>query len=257
MAGLTRKQDGYGAAIWDYLQGRGGYEIIERDDGFFGPSSGPPAYFAAFKDWPKPQKRGIRLARGRVLDIGCGAGRVGLYLQEKGLKVTGIDISPLAIRTCRARGLKDARVMGIGELPGGLGTFDTIVLYGNNFGLFGTPERAKRLLRRFHGMTGPRARIIAESNDVHPRRGVRPTVAQGEMRCHLAYQKNNRKRGRLPGQLRIRVRYLRYVTPWFDYLLVSKGEMAKIVAGTGWQIARTFDAGTSIYVAVLEKGEGG
>ena len=36
----------------------------------------------------------MRMVRGRVLDIGCGAGRFALYLQGKGLDVTGIDLAP-------------------------------------------------------------------------------------------------------------------------------------------------------------------
>ena len=37
------------------------------------------------------------------------------------------------------------------------------------------------------------------------------------------------------GQVRIRIRYKDYATPWFDYLLVSKKELAEILDGTGWQ----------------------
>lgn len=233
MGGLTKQQDAYGAAMWDYFRGQGGYEIVERDDGFFGPSSGPASYVAEYKDWPAHQKQAIGLARGRILDIGCGCGRVALHLQNKDLRAVGIDISPLAIKVCKARGLKHAKVMSITGLPGRLCTFDTIVMYGNNFGLFGSAKRARRLLRVMHRMTSPQARIIAESNDPAPPKGITPTSAKAAMKCHMEYQAFNRRRGRLPGQLHIRIRYLRSVTPWFDYLLVSKDEMRQIVAGTG------------------------
>jgi len=59
------------------------YEIIERDDGFIISSGGASTYFAEFKDWPKIQKQAIKLAKGKILDIGAGAGRVSLYLQKK------------------------------------------------------------------------------------------------------------------------------------------------------------------------------
>jgi len=255
MAGLTKQQDAYGAALWDYYRGQGGYEIIERDDGFFGLSSGPPSYLAEYKDWPAHQRRAIRLVRGRVLDVGCGGGRVALHLQQRGLDVTAIDISPLAIRVCRERGVRKVRVMSITQITGRLGTFDTIVMYGNNFGLFGSQARARRLLRQFHRLTSANARIIAESNDVYLPKGVTPASATPAMRCHLACQALNRRRGRLPGQVRIRVRYLRSVTPWFDYLMVCRDEMRRIIAGTGWRVARTFDSRGSVYIAVLEKDE--
>jgi len=243
MGRLTRSQDGFGQALWDYYHGRGGCEVVERDDGLVGVSSGPQAYLAKCKEWPPHQKQAIRLARGKVLDVGCGAGRVALHLQRRGHEVLGIDTSPLAIKVCRLRGVTKAREMSITQVSGKLGTFDTIVMFGNNFGLFGGFRRARWLLRRFHRMTSPDARILAESNDPH----------QTALPCHLAYHKLNRRRGRMPGQLRLRVRYLTYATPWFDYLLVSKDEMRQIVAGTGWRIGRCFDSKRSVYVAVIEK----
>ena len=39
---------------------------------------------------------------GRALDVGCGAGVLTLWLAEKGLKVTGIDILPEAITMARS-----------------------------------------------------------------------------------------------------------------------------------------------------------
>jgi len=252
MGRLTIRQDGYGRAMWDNFHGRGAHEIVERDDGYFGVSAGAPAYLAEFEDWRAHARKAIRLARGRVLDVGCGAGRVALHLQSQGLDVTGIDISPMAIRLCRLRGLAKAKVLSITQVSRRLGTFDTIVMYGNNFGLFGSFKRARWLLRRFRNMTGPDGRIIAESNDPYGSKDP----SKPPLRAHVAYHKRNRKRGRMGGQVRIRIHYQQYLTPWFDYLLVSKDEMRRIVAGTGWEIARFFESGSTSYVAVLEKESG-
>jgi len=243
MSELTNGQDAYGHAAYDYYRGKGGYEVNERDDGFVGIAVGPAAYFAEHENWPPHEKEAIRLARGKVLDIGCGAGRNSLYLQQKRLDVLGIDLSPMAIMVCQLRGFKKARVMSITEVDSRLGTFDTIVMYGNNFGLFGSFERARLLLKRFHGMTSDRARIIAESNDPYLTNEC----------CHLEYHKRNRRRGRMAGQVRMRVRYQKYATPWFDYLLVSKNEMEMILDGTGWSVSRFVDSGWSLYIAVIEK----
>jgi len=78
---------------------------------------------------------------------------------------------------------------------------------GNNFGLFGNFKKAQRLLKRFHRMTSENAIIISEALD--PYKTDNP--------AHLEYQKLNKKRGRMGGQARIRVRFEKYVTPWFDY----------------------------------------
>lgn len=110
-------------------------------------------YLADYPTWPSRHRQAVRYAKGRVLDIGCGAGRHALYLQAKGLNVLGIDTSPLAVAVCRRRGLKDVRLMSVDQVSPALGTFGTVLMLGNNFGLFANPEKARRLLVRFHRMT--------------------------------------------------------------------------------------------------------
>lgn len=239
----ARDTDGYGRLIYDHYRGRPSTEVIERDDGWFGVSTGAPAYFAPFEDWPAHQRRAMRSVRGRVLDVGAGAGRVALHLQTRGHAVVAIDASPLAIRTCRLRGVRDARVLPLAGVNAWLGRFDTIVMLGNNFGLFGSPRRARSLLRRLHALTSPCARIVAETRNPY----------RGRTADHRRYHERNRRRGRPAGQIRMRVRHGRACTAWFDYLFVSPREMEAIVAGTGWRLARTLDSGGPIYIAVLEK----
>ena len=139
------------------------------------------AYEHAFMNYLE----GMRYVRDRVLDVGCGAGRHALYLQNKGFDVTGIDISSLAIKVCKLRGLKKAEVLSITQINSKPGKFNTILMAGNNFGLLENPKRANH--------------------------------------------KWNRERGRPAG--RIRIRYKKYVTPWFDYLSVSKEELREIKDG--------------------------
>ena len=240
---LSPEEDGYGRLIYDHYRGIPSAEVIERDDGWFGTSAGAPAYFAPFEEWLPHQRHAMRSVHGRVLDVGCGAGRVALHLQDRGHEVVAVDLSPLAIKTCRLRGVSDARVLPITRVSRRLGEFDTVIMLGNNFGLFADPRRARWLLKRFHGLTSPKARILAESR--HPYQATQPD--------HRRYQQFNRQRGRLPGQLRLRVRCGYACTPWFDYLLVSPREMRSILSGTGWRVARLLQSGSPVYIAVLEK----
>lgn len=238
--------DVYGEQLWSYYQtGHPKYEIIERDDGFISVArSGARLYFAPYRQWPAFEREALRHARGRVLDVGCGAARHSLYLQGKGLDVTGIDSSPLSVRVARLRGLRKARVLPIEDI----GTFapdsfDTVLMMGNNFGLFGTLTKARRLLRQLHRITAADAAIIAGTTDT---RGVTDPAD----RAYLAW---NRRRGRLPGQVRIRVRYRNLVGSWFDYLLVSRRELATILEGTGWKAERFFGAEEGSYAMMLAK----
>jgi SAM-dependent methyltransferase len=236
--------DAYGRMILDALDGADIAEIVERDDGFMMASSfGPSAYLAPFRRWPPRQRRAMRLARGRVLDVGAGGGRVALHLQERGHDVVAIDRSPGVVEACRRRGVRDARKLAIEDLDASLGVFDTVVMFGNNLGLLSGKTKGRRLLRRLAAITSDRGRILGETTD--PARTEDPE--------HLGYHARNRSRRRLRGQLRIRIRYRELATPWFDYLFVSPAELEELVAGTGWQLARSLEDEGATYVAVLEK----
>jgi SAM-dependent methyltransferase len=212
-------------------------EIIERDDGFI--TSAGLNYFAPVRRWPTVERRALRFVRGRVLDVGVGAGRVALELQARGREVVAIDVSPGAVEVARNRGVSDVRLLAFEEVDASLGHFDTVVMYGNNFGLFGSRAKARRLLRRLRPFV---TRIVATSNDPYAT----------EDPAHLAYHERNRGRGRMSGQLRLRERYRDLVGPWFEYLIVSPDEMADIVESTGWQLRRVVRDEGSYFVAVLD-----
>ena len=215
--------------------------VIERDDGYVDVNYSKP-YFAGYEEWPAIERKAMRYVGDRVLDVGCGPGRHSLYLQEKGRDVTGIDISPRAVQVAKARGLRKARVMRLSGLSFPSDSFDTILMLGNNFALFGSPHAVKRILKRMHRITSKRARILAETLD--PYRTSNP--------AHLRYHSLNKERGRMSGQTRIRVRYGPYRDPWMDLLFISIEEMQTILKGTGWKVAKVLE-GKSHYLAVLEK----
>lgn len=240
---LRDAEDAFGHALMDHLEHGRGAEIIERSDGYIDLSAAASDYFRRSEEWSAHTRQAVAGVRGRALDVGCGAGRIALHLQEQGHEVVAIDISPLAIEVCRLRGVRDARLLPIHRVSPGLGRFDTVLMMGNNFGLFANGPRARRLLRRFHRTTARGGRIIAETLDPY----------RTEDAFHLAYHEQNRRRGRMPGQIRMRVRYKGYRTPWFDYLFVSEEELHGLVLGTGWHAAEILRSEGAVYTAVLEK----
>jgi SAM-dependent methyltransferase len=239
---MMRNADAFGMALLDWVRGGTDVEILERDDGFVDAGAGPEVYLAPFPEWPEVERRAMRFVRGRVLDVGCGAGRVALHLQDRSMDVTGIDHSPFAIRACRARGLRSVRPMSIDSLATVIAEFDTLVLFGNNFGMFGNPARLRRLLTAWAALAPTGARILAESTN--------PYLRVPEF--HRSYHRANRARGRLPGQVRLRVRYRTAASPWFDWLFLSPAEMRSLLLGTGWEVERFLrETDGPLYVAIL------
>lgn len=240
---FANHQDAFGHAMNDHLNGINACEIIEREDGLFDISIGPALYFSPFEQWRAIEQQAMNYAWGRVLDIGCGAGRHSLYLQSQGLDVLGVDNSPLCLEVCRKRGVRQLRGLSVTQLSSRLGVFDTILMLGNNFCLTGNPRRARWLLRRFAAMTSPQGRILA---------GVRNPYVTDQPE-HLDYHAWNRSRGRLSGEARIRVHYKKFVTPWIEFLMLSPDELCLILADTPWRAQVILDDPSGNYIAILEK----
>lgn len=240
---MRERDDAFGRALLDHLEGRRAHEVIERSDGYVDVAGGPKAYFEPFRRWTPVERQAMRYVRGRVLDVGVGAGRVALHLQARGHEVVGIDNSPLTVEVARRRGVKDARLLPFHDIGPELGVFDTVVMMCNNFGLFGSAAGARRMLRRLLGLTTGDARIVAGSRN--PYGTDNPD--------HLVFHEQNRARGRMPGQLRLRTRHGLYRGRWFDYLLVSPDEMRKLADAGGWQVERLVEGDDDYYVGILRK----
>jgi len=234
------ESDAFGHALLDHLEGREGHELIERDDGYIAVSVGAETYFAE----PSGQELAIvDRAAGRVLDVGCGAGRHALYLQGKGLEVVGIDVSPLAVEVCRRRGLRDVRLLSVEEVDPSLGRFDTVLMLGHNLALLGSAPGSRRILRRLGRVVAPGGALIGDMLDPH----------QTEDPDHLAYHARNRSRGRMSGQLRMRVRYKRYKSPWFNYLFLSREELEGLLQGSGWGLKEVIASCGPSYAVHIER----
>jgi hypothetical protein len=116
-------------------------------------------------------------------------------------------------------------------------------MLGNNFGLFGSVVGTRRILKKLSRITSQNARIIAGTRN--PYLTTDPD--------HLEYHRFNKKRGRMPGQIRLRVRFGKIIGEWFDYLLVSPKEMEALLNNSGWQIERLIGSGEPTYFAIIRK----
>jgi len=141
---LKGEHDAFGQMMWACYKGEDVFEVIERDDGYIDVMN-PKGYFSDYKEWHPMEQKAMQFVKGKVLDIGCGAGRHSIYLQKKGVDVLGIDISSFAIKICKLRGLKKAKVMSIEEVDFKLKSFDTIIMMGNNFGLFENFQKSPKV----------------------------------------------------------------------------------------------------------------
>ena len=121
--------------------------------------------FRSFDEMPELERKALQLAKGRILDIGCGAGSHSLYLQEeRELEVSSIDISVHAIEACRLRGLKDARVKNVMDLKSE--RYDTLLLLMNGAGMCGRLKNLPEFLRKLKSLLDKNGQILLDSSDI-------------------------------------------------------------------------------------------
>lgn len=108
----------------------------------------------------------LERSRGRVLDVGAGAGRHALALQARGLEVVAIDLSSICTEVCRLRGVKDARTFDVMTLASEeqLGRFDTILFGMQTIGVAGGVTTLRRLLERIRPCLEAEGEILVDSS---------------------------------------------------------------------------------------------
>ncbi len=159
----TNMKDLFGNALLDYQNGN--YtEDINTSTSISDEDSLPlPYLFRGFKDMPKLEQKALKLAKGSVLDVGCGSGSHSLYIQEKGLKVKAIDISKGAIEVSKKRGVLQAELKALLDETE---TFDTILLLMNGTGIFHELSQVSKYMSHLKSLLNPNAQILIDSSDI-------------------------------------------------------------------------------------------
>lgn len=234
--------DGFGEAYMAYLRGEPSNHTTERDDGYVHEIPDASYYFRTYNEWPKNEQDAIQEAKGRVLDIGLGAGRHALYLQEKGYSVVGIDNSPLSIEVSKLRGVKDARLMSVFNLDFPDNSFDTVLMLGGNLGI-GSVDMIRSYLTKLYDITSSDGIIIGESRN--------PLETDNSM--HLAYHERNRHEGVPAGFVRLRIGFQGRFGDWFELLWMEEELLEKVIAPTGWRVSKYYHSENGPYIAILAK----
>jgi SAM-dependent methyltransferase len=232
-------EDLFGQALMDRYNGKRYKLVMERDDGLMDEQN-MDFYFKEFDKFPESETKALRHAKGKVLDLGVGAGRAALYLQSKGCDVLGIDISEKALEVCRLRGVKRLKNMSVCDLKLPKDSFDCAVSLFNNFGLCGSMDGVAGMMKQLHRIIKDDGVFLAESVD--------PTDTKKKI--HLGYHKRNIARGMPPGQVTLRTRYRGDIGGWWDLLLLTPAEVRELCARTGWRIWRTYKGGPMIVYAL-------
>ncbi len=156
--------DPMGQAIQDYLEQPDENAIIHVATELIGNEDLPVSYlFRTFDECPITEQTALKACRGKVLDIGAGAGSHSLWLQENGVEVTALEISGQSVNAMKNRGLKNVVHGDLFNYQGE--TYDTILLLMNGIGLAGQLGEMPNFLEKLKTLLNPNGQILAESAD--------------------------------------------------------------------------------------------
>jgi len=158
-------KDLFGKAILDYQTNNSPEDLITETSISEADDMSVAYLFRSFDEMPAMEQKALTLAKGKVLDVGCGAGSHSLYLQnERNLDVTSIDISANAIEACRLRGIKNAKVQNVMDLENE--KFDTILLMMNGAGMCGKLKNVAKFLQKLKSLLNENGQILLDSSDI-------------------------------------------------------------------------------------------
>lgn len=156
-------KDLFGKALLDYYHNNYTEDLITSTS-ISGEDELPlPYLFRDYEEMPSVEQEALKLAKGKVLDVGCGAGNHGLYLQSKGFDVYAIDISEGAVKVSRSRGLKHVALKHILEVEE---SYDTILFLMNGLGIFQELMQVSRYLNHLKSILNANGQILIDSSDI-------------------------------------------------------------------------------------------
>ena len=160
-------QDLLGKALWEFHQGVHNGPLLTRSS-LDQEEELPLAYlFRTYSEMPEIEQLALKYCRGKILDLGAGAGSHSLYLQNLGENVLALDQSEGAIRCCQARGIQKTVCSTYAHFRQSTSErFDTLLLLMNGVGLAGTLHELPAFLSNLKGLLAPKGQILLDSSDI-------------------------------------------------------------------------------------------
>ena len=160
---MNSKKDPMGRAIADYYKTQKANKLRVFSPMFEEDEIPLSTLFRKYEEMPEIERKALDMANGKTLDVGASSGCHSLVLQEKGIDVTAIDISPLSVETMKERGVKKVIEQDFFTLKG---QYDTVLMLMNGIGIVGTLERLPRFFRQLDKILAPGGQLLCDSSDI-------------------------------------------------------------------------------------------
>lgn len=189
-------------------------------------------FFREEEDMPDLELCAMDICEGEVLDIGAGVGMHTKILQDRGFKVTGLEISEMAIRIMKDRGVVETIKSDVYQFD--RRRFDTLLLLMNGIGLVGTIRGLEVFLDHAKKILTADGQILLDSSDIN-----------------YLYDDLPRQERKYFGELSYRYEYKGEVGNWFDWLYIDQTTLENIADKSGYYFQVIFEDDADHYLARL------
>ncbi len=219
-------------------------------------------YFRDAEEMPELEWIALQHCKGRILDVGAGAGSHALVLQRMGLDVTALDVSPMAAAVMKSRGVGKVVVgdffrlgddggvapdengglteAGSTVVAGGAPAvgFDTLLLLMNGIGLAGTISGLRLFLARARKLLRPGGRLVFDSSDI-------AYLYEGQIPVGDPYY----------GEILYQYQYKRQKSEWFHWLFIDRKTLAAVATEEGWKMELLYEDKWGQYLVTFQTGD--
>ncbi len=225
--------DVLGRAIYDHYHKTNPAKLWIHNQ--YGPKEEMPVktFFRTGNELPDLEWLALNNCRGKVLDIGAGAGSHPLLLQQSGIDVTAIDISPLAVKVMQDRGVTNAYEQDIFSYNPSV-KYDTLLLLMNGIGLSGSLAGLTQLLIHLKGLLNTGGQILFDSSDIS-----------------YLYENINKPTDKYYGEIAYQYQYKNLKTTWFNWLYIDKDTLNGVAKETGFKAKVLLEDDYDQYLAQL------
>ena len=222
-----------GTALQDYLRGQFMSPLLLHTS--YGETEEMPVdeFFRGPGDFPELEHVALSFCSGKTLDVGAGAGSHALYLQQRGMDVHALDISPLAATVMKQRGVEQVSTADFFNYR--TGQYDTLLFLMNGIGLCGDLEKLNVLLRHCRSLLRAGGQLLFDSSD------IAYLYADGSVTRPSGYY----------GQIRYQYEYRGNRGAPFNWLYIDQNTLTQLAQQAGWAVQVLFEDGNDQYLVRL------
>ena len=237
---MNRKKDAMGRAIADYYKMMKNNHRLEKADKLrvFSPMFEEDeiplqTLFRTYNTMPRIEKKALDMASGKTLDVGAASGCHSLVLQNRGIDVSAIDISPLSVEVMKKRGVHKAIEQDFFTLRDS--RYDTILMLMNGIGIVGTLDRMPEFFRLLDKILAPEGQLLCDSSDIS-------YVFEGDMPDMEYY-----------GEQSFQMQYMDTIGEPFPWLYIDADTLRQVAEENGYHVEVVAEGEHYDYLARITK----